>query len=102
MTTTVTENELKELKDFIGSKFEEVNSRLDQVDTKIEKLSENLNEVKVELATIKESISGLDTRVKNLEFTNRGIFISISAGLVLATLGALGALIKFLLFDVNM
>lgn len=89
--TTVTDNDLKELKELI-------NSRFDRIETKVDNLSQDINEVKVEAGKIKENIGGLDTRLKNLEFTNQGIFISIVAGLVLAGLGALA---KFLLFDVS-
>jgi murein lipoprotein len=96
--TTVTDNDLKELKDLINSRFDLINSRFDRIETKVDNLSQDVNELKVEVGKIKENIGGLDTRLKNLEFTNRGIFISIVAGLVLAGLGALA---KFLLFDVS-
>ena len=75
--STATENDLRELKDLINSKF-------DQVDHKLEQITDKLNEMKVEIATIKEGQTGLSKRLDNLEFTNRGVFISVISGLILA------------------
>lgn len=101
--TTVTENDLKELKDLINlrfqqmdSKFTQMDSRFDRIETKFDNLVEDVNEVKIQITKAQESINGLDTRVKNLEFANRGIFISVTAGFLLA---GLGALVKFLFFS---
>ncbi|NCO73709.1 MAG: hypothetical protein GW795_14330 [Cyanobacteria bacterium] len=77
--STVTDNDLRELKDLINSKFESI--------------SKDLNDIKVDVATIKSDVNGLgkrldDTnkRIDNLEFTNRGIFISVIGGLLLAVI----------------
>lgn len=100
--SAVTENDLKELKDLINlrfgqmdSKFAQIDSRFDRMETKIDNLVQDVNEVKIQVTKVQESINGLDTRVKNLEFANRGIFISVTAGLLLT---GLGALVKFLFF----
>ena len=53
--STVTDNDLKDLKDLINSKFE-------QVETK-------LNDMRVDIATIKSDVNGLGKRLDNLEFT---------------------------------
>ena len=68
--STVTGNDLRELKDLINSKFEQVN--------------EKLNEIKIDITSLKESQAGLSKRLDNLEFTNRGVFISVISGLILA------------------
>ncbi|PHV60998.1 hypothetical protein [Cyanobacterium aponinum] len=101
--TTVTENDLKEIKELINlkfqqmdSKFAQMDSRFDRMETKMDHLSQDVNEVKIQLAKTQEGIQGLDTRVKNLEFANRGIFISVTTGILLA---GLGALTKFLFFS---
>jgi archaellum component FlaC len=101
--TTVTENDLKELKDLINlrfqqmdSKFTQIDSRFDRIETKIDNLVQDVNGVKIEIAKVQESIGGLDTRIKNLEFANRGIFISVTTGVLLT---GLGALIKLLFFS---
>ena len=77
--STVTDNDLKELKDLINSKFE--------------KVFEEFTTVKVEIATIKSDVNGLSKRLDNLEFTNRGIFISVVSGLLIATITLI---VKFL------
>jgi murein lipoprotein len=66
--TTVTENDLKELKDLINSRFD--------------RLSEEINGLKIELATIKGELNGSNKRLENIEFTNRTIFIAIVAALL--------------------
>ncbi|MBF2055858.1 MAG: hypothetical protein IGQ45_01275 [Cyanobacterium sp. T60_A2020_053] len=84
--STLMDNDLKELKDLINSKFE-------QVDRKFEKVFEEFTSVKIEIATIKTEVNGLgkrldDTnkRIDNLEFTNRGILITVVSGLLLAVI----------------
>lgn len=101
--TTTTENDLRELKELINlrfqqmdSKFAQMDSRFDRLETKVDNLVQDVNDVKIQLTKTQESINGLDTRVKNLEFANRGIFISVTAGFLLA---GLGALVKFLFFS---
>jgi murein lipoprotein len=84
--TTFTENDLKELKDFIGEQLKEVNGKIDklseQVNGKLDKLSEQVNSVKVDLVTIKGELTGINKRLDNLEFTNRTIFVAIVAALM--------------------
>lgn len=77
--SALTDDDLKELKDLITSKFESI--------------SKDLNDIKVDVATIKSDVNGLgkrldDTnkRIDNLEFTNRGIFITVISGLLLAVI----------------
>ena len=77
--STVTDNDLKELRDLINSKFDSI--------------SKDINEIKVDVATIKSDVNGLGKRLDNLEFTNRGIFITVVSGLLLATLTLI---VKFL------
>jgi predicted nucleic acid-binding Zn-ribbon protein len=84
--STLTDNGLKELKDLINSKFQ-------QVDRKFERVFDEFTTVKVEIATIKTEVSGINKRlddtnksIDNLEFTNRGIFIRVIGGLLLAVI----------------
>ena len=72
---TFTENDLKELKDFIVGQFKEVNSKID-------KLSEEVNNLRVDIANIKGELTGVNKRLDNLEFTNRIIFVAIVAALM--------------------
>jgi murein lipoprotein len=91
--STVTDNDLRELKDLITQLSDRMETRFNEVDRKIEKLSEDVNETKVDIATIKSDVSGLGKRLDNLEFTNRGIFITVVSGLLLATITLI---VKFL------
>jgi murein lipoprotein len=70
--STLTDNDLRELKDLINSKFEV--------------MSKDLTEIKVDLASIKSNQEGFGKRLDNLEFTNRGIFITVISGLLLAVI----------------
>ncbi|PHV60986.1 hypothetical protein [Cyanobacterium aponinum] len=91
--SAVTDNDLKELKDLITQLSDRMETRFNEVDRKIEKLSEDVNETKVGIATIKSDVNGLGKRLDNLEFTNRGIFITVVSGLLLATVTLI---VKFL------
>ena len=106
----ITDNDLKELKDLITENQKKVETRLDKLEDKVEtkldkleekidRLSEGMNELKVEVGKNQQNIAGLDKRLSNIEFTNRGIFISLSTGLVIARLGAFT---KFLFFNPNL
>ncbi|MGI0481828.1 hypothetical protein ACN4EE_13685 [Geminocystis sp. CENA526] len=88
--STTTDNDLRELKDLINSKFEQINEK---IDNRYQLLDGKLNDMKIDIATIKSDVNGLgkrldDTnkRIDNLEFTNRGILISIVSGLILAVI----------------
>ncbi|CCI25122.1 conserved hypothetical protein [Microcystis aeruginosa PCC 9809] len=94
---TFTENDLKELKDFIVGQFQEVNDKIDksseqlngkidrlseQLNSKIDKLSEEVNNLRVDIANIKGELTGVNKRLDNLEFTNRTIFVAIVTALM--------------------
>lgn len=72
---TFTDNDIKELKDFIIGQFKEVNGKID-------KLSEEVNNLRIDLANIKGELTGVNKRLDNLEFTNRTIFVAIVAALM--------------------
>lgn len=76
--STVADKDLKELRDLINSKF-------DSISKDINEIKKDINEIKVDVATIKSDVNGLGKRLDNLEFTNRGIFITVVSGLLLAT-----------------
>jgi archaellum component FlaC len=91
--STVTDNDLRELKDLINSKFEQVDRKIEslneKIDNKFDKIFDELTTVKVEIATIKEGQNGLEKRLSNLEFIARSMVIGILVTLV-------SAVIKFL------
>ena len=83
---TLTDSEIKELKDFISEQFKEVNGKIEklseQVNGKIDKLSEEVNDLRVDLANVKGELTGVNKRLDNIEFTNRTIVAALMAGLV--------------------
>ncbi|WP_017293647.1 hypothetical protein [Geminocystis herdmanii] len=113
--STVTDNDLRELKDLINSKFEQVDRKIEQgnekienkfeqvnekienkfeqinekIESKFEKVFEEFTSVKVEVATIKSDVNGLSKRLDNLEFIARSMIIGVLVAL-------LSGLIKFL------
>lgn len=54
--STVIDNDLRELKDLINSKFE-------QVDTKFNQVNDKLNDMRVDIATIKEGLNQVNKRL---------------------------------------
>ncbi len=81
--STVTENDLRELKDFINEKF---NSLSSDTDKKFYQFKEDINkeftDVKIALAKIEEGQNGISKRLDNLEFIAR----TIGGGVVVALL----------------
>ncbi|WP_373479403.1 hypothetical protein [Geminocystis sp.] len=73
--STVTDNDLRELKDLINSKFEQVNDKL--------------NDLKVEVAILKEGQNGINKTLDNLNFIAR----TVIGGVVLALLAGLGKIL---------
>jgi hypothetical protein len=73
--STVTDNDLKELRDLINSKFEQVNDKL--------------NDLKVEVAILKEGQNGINKRLDNLDFIAR----TVIGGVILALLAGLGKIL---------
>ncbi len=61
--STVTENDLRELKDLINSKFEQVNSKFEQINDKFEQVNGKLNDLRVDIAVLKEGQNGLNQRI---------------------------------------
>ena len=82
--STFTENDLKELKNLINSKFEKVDHQFEKVNSQLNQINEKVNIINVDIASIKGKQEGFDKRLDNLEFTNRGILISVISGLLLA------------------
>lgn len=61
--STITDNDLKELKDFINSKFDQVERKNEQFDRKLETLSQDMNSMRIEIATVKEGLNSVKTRL---------------------------------------
>ncbi|ELR98795.1 hypothetical protein [Gloeocapsa sp. PCC 73106] len=96
--STVTENDLKDLRTLIETKFEKVDGRfekiderlgkvderlekidgrLEKIDERFEKINENINELKVDLSALKAEITTNNKRLDNTDFIIRSIFVGI-------------------------
>lgn len=60
--STVTENDLKELKDLITQLGDRINTQSIQMNTQNEQVNQKLNHLTVEVAVIKESLNGVNRR----------------------------------------
>ena len=69
--STFTENDLKELKNLINSKFEKVDDQFESVNSQLNQINEKVNTISVDIASITGKQEGFDKRLDNLEFTNR-------------------------------
>ncbi|WP_017294773.1 hypothetical protein [Geminocystis herdmanii] len=58
--STITDNDLKELKDLINSKFE-------KIDRKLETISNDIIELKIDVATIKTEVNAVNKRLDDTQ-----------------------------------
>jgi chromosome segregation ATPase len=93
------ESDLKEFLDRFDQKLDRLDQKIDQkidklsqdvdqkigrLDQKIDKLSQDVTklqvgqaEIKGEIKTLDTKVDGLDKRISNQEFTNRGVLVSL-------------------------
>jgi len=74
--STVTENDLKELKTLIENQGKELNQKL-------ERITENINYLRVDIATLKSEVNNNNKRLDNIDFIIRTIFVGIVITLLL-------------------
>ena len=89
--TTVTDNDIKELKDLINSKF-------DQVDRKLERVFENLTDIKIDIATLKEGQKNLDKRLDSVETRLNTVTLGVFGIIGVLVTGLLTFVGKFVFF----
>jgi uncharacterized coiled-coil DUF342 family protein len=101
--STVTDNDLKELRDLINSKFEQINEK---IDNRYQLLDGKLNDMRVDIATLKEGQNGINKRLdESKEATNKRLdnldFIvrSVIGGIILALLAGFAKLLYPNLFS---
>lgn len=82
----------EQLEQKFDKKFEQLEQKLDkkfdELVKKIERLQEDVNDLRAKHAGLTEKIGGLDKRIENQEFVNRGVVV----GLILAFLAGLAKL----------
>ena len=57
----------------VNQKFTEVNKKLETIDGRLNKLEIGQVELSGEIKTLEEKVSGIDKRLDNQEFINRGV-----------------------------
>ena len=90
--TTVTENDLKDLKDLINKRFDllentqkEIKSEQKEIKNEQKEIKNDINDIKISVATLKEGQNGINKRIDNLDFIAStvigGVMMALLAGL---------------------
>ncbi|MFM5890680.1 MAG: hypothetical protein ACKOQS_20725, partial [Dolichospermum sp.] len=66
----------------VNQKFSEVNKKLETIDTRLNKLEIGQAELSGEIKTLEEKVSGIDKRLDNQEFINRGVLVAVIIALI--------------------
>ena len=66
----------------VNQKFTEVNKKLETIDGRLNKLEIGQVELSGEIKTIEEKVSGIDKRLDNQEFINRGVLVAVIIALI--------------------
>ena len=66
----------------VNQKFTEVNKKLETMDGRLNKLEIGQAELSGEIKTLEEKVSGIDKRLDNQEFINRGVLVAAIIALI--------------------
>jgi len=66
----------------VNQKFTEVNKKLETIDGRLNKLEIGPAELSGEIKTLEEKVSGIDKRLDNQEFINRGVLVAVIIALI--------------------
>ncbi|MFM6532091.1 MAG: hypothetical protein ACKPIB_28055, partial [Dolichospermum sp.] len=66
----------------VNQKFSEVNKKLETIDTRLNKLEIGQAELLGEIKTLEEKVIGIDKRLDNQEFINRGVLVAVIIALI--------------------
>ena len=66
----------------VNQKFTEVNKKLETIDGRLNKLEISQAELSGEIKTLEEKVSGIDKRLDNQEFINRGVLVAVIIALI--------------------
>ena len=66
----------------VNQKFTEVNKKLETMDGRLNKLEIGQAELSGEIKTLEEKVSGIDKRLDNQEFINRGVLVAVIIALI--------------------
>ena len=66
----------------MDKQFTEVNQKLETIDGRLNKLEIGQAELSGEIKTLEEKVSGIDKRLDNQEFINRGVLVAVIIALI--------------------
>ena len=66
----------------VNQKFTEVNQKLENIDSRLNKLEIGQAELSGEIKTLEEKVIGIDKRLDNQEFINRGVLVAVIIALI--------------------
>ncbi|MFM6473170.1 MAG: hypothetical protein ACKPGH_06640, partial [Dolichospermum sp.] len=66
----------------MDKQFAEVNKKLETIDTRLNKLEIGQAELSGEIKTLEEKVIGIDKRLDNQEFINRGVIVAVIIALI--------------------
>ena len=66
----------------VNQKFTEVNQKLETIDSRLNKLEIGQAELSGEIKTLEEKVIGIDKRLDNQEFINRGVLVAVIIALI--------------------
>ncbi|GCL44180.1 DUF4164 domain-containing protein [Dolichospermum planctonicum] len=76
------ERQFTEVNQKMERQFAEVNKKLETIDGRLNKLEIGQAELSGEIKTLEEKVSGIDKRLDNQEFINRGVLVAVIIALI--------------------
>jgi chromosome segregation ATPase len=76
------DKQFAEVNQKMDRQFAEVNKKLETIDSRLNKLEIGQAELSGEIKTLEEKVSGIDKRLDNQEFINRGVVVAVIIALI--------------------
>ncbi|MBE9247658.1 DUF4164 domain-containing protein [Dolichospermum sp. LEGE 00240] len=76
------DRQFTEVNQKMEKQFSEVNKKLETIDNKLNKLEIGQAELSGEIKTLEEKVIGIDKRLDNQEFINRGVLVAVIIALI--------------------
>jgi predicted nuclease with TOPRIM domain len=76
------DRQFAEVNQKMDRQFAEVNKKLETIDGRLNKLEIGQAELSGEIKTLEEKVSGIDKRLDNQEFINRGVLVAVIIALI--------------------
>ncbi|MDD1437426.1 hypothetical protein MEN24_13790, partial [Dolichospermum sp. ST_sed10] len=76
------DRQFAEVNQKMEKQFAEVNKKLETIDNRLNKLEIGQAELSGEIKTLEEKVIGIDKRLDNQEFINRGVLVAVIIALI--------------------